>query len=128
MSEPRNAEASVIALTNFASKMGRLRHKFHSFVESIRDHCSLVITEYCFRRELRKLFGKAPENTGRWPQLSEAARARRSAKIRDKVLVGTTEDLNKKVAHAKRRDLCVVRSASSDSIIVFGEARKITDE
>jgi hypothetical protein len=60
--------------------------------------------------------------------LGETARLGESPKTRDEAKIRTSEDLHKKLSHAKRRDLRVIRSSLFDSELVFDNTTKITDE
>ena len=81
---------------------------FDSLLERICNIVCLWIVEYQLRREFRKPLTKGPESTGYRPKLLQTISSCRSAKVRDKSIVRTNEDLNEQIANSKRRDLRIV--------------------
>jgi len=104
--ESKNASSFI-----FQYACARRAHiRARAFIEGIGDCISLFVFEAKLRREFRRSFGKGPETIGRGPKLREATRLRRDSIIRNDALNCASEDLNKKLAHAKRRDLIIVSS------------------
>jgi hypothetical protein len=91
------------------------RLNLYALIKRGRDYVGLIIIENQLRREFRKPLGEGPERE-KWrrgrPQLNKTTRFRGDTIINDESLIETTKYLNKQVAKAKRRDLCVLWSGT----------------
>ncbi len=96
--------------------------------ERIRHNVCGIIIEFRLSREFRKPAGEGPEAAFNRPYLNKTARLSESPETRDKACLWASEDLGKKMSHAKRRDLSVVRSSTFDGELVFDNASKLAGE
>lgn len=94
-----NLEECLLAL------MRNTKHYSQSLIEGIGDHIRLGVVEYKLRRELRRPLGEWPEASSGWPQLVKPPCSGSNSVIFDNPIIGTGKNLNKELAHAKRRDL-----------------------